>query len=220
MKPASVGYTWKDGDSGQLFYHCSNRCYRMYTGDIPESTILDIKIGEIQGVPVDGAYLLLSATVLLENGLSTNSVVSTQIAVSYGSKEVPEGVVYVITRLKRMEKTTPPVALFIQHDLTPMKYVWEPPTLQIKHIVATMMQMVTETDLLKENLQPVFNSFECEDLPTFLQQKFPFLHVRFMDRCGGIYSWQPTRYVHLWYMQHTTFLAYMKVDTMTTPFVS
>ena len=66
MKPASVRYTWKEGDSGQLFYHCSNRCYHMYTCDIPESTILDVKVGEIQCVPVHGTHLLLSATVTLE----------------------------------------------------------------------------------------------------------------------------------------------------------
>ena len=105
MKPASVGYTWKDGDSGQLFYHCSNRCYHMYTGNIPESTILDVKVGEIHDVPVHGAHLLLSATVLLDNGSSSNSVISTQVAISYSSKEVPEGVVYVITRWKKMENS-------------------------------------------------------------------------------------------------------------------
>ena len=187
MKPASVGYTWSDGDSRKLFYHCSNRCYRMYTGNIPESTILDVKVGEIQGVPVHGAHLLLSATVLLGNGLSTNSVVSTQVAISYGSKEVPEGVVYVITRVKKAKNSTLPIAFFIQPDLTPVMYVWEPPTLQI----------MTETNLLKENLQPVFNSFRCEDLPSFLQQNFPHLHVSFMDPSGVIYSWQPNRYVHL-----------------------
>jgi len=219
MKPASVGYTWREEDSNQLFYHCSNTCYHMYTGDIPESTILDVKVGEIQDVPVHGAHLLLSATVLLDKSLSTNNVVSTQVAISYGTKKVPEGVVYVITRLKKIENSTPPIALFIQHDLIPVKSVWEPPTLEYKHIVAAMMQMVTETDLLKENLQPVFSSFECDDLPTFLQQKFPLLRVRFMDRSGVIYSWKPTRYVHLLTMQHTTFLAYrMLIYTMTTPF--
>ena len=197
MKPASVGYTWKDGDSGQLFYHCSNRCYHMYTGNIPESTILDVKVGEIHNVPVHGAHLLLSATVLLENGLSTNSVVSTQVAISYGTKEIPEGVVYVLTRVKIIEKSTVPIAFFIQHDLTPVKNVWEPPTVEIKHIVATMMEMVRETDLLKENLQPVFSSFRCDDLPSFLEQKFPHLHVSFMDQSGVIYSWPPNRYVHL-----------------------
>ena len=178
----------------------------MYTGDIPDSTILDVKVGEIHDVPVHGAHLLLSATVLLEKGLSTNSVVSTQVAISYGSKEVPEGVVYVLTRVKTIENFVPPVAFFIRHDLTPVMYVWEPPMLEIKHLVATMMEIVTETDLLKENLQPVFSSFGCDDLPSFLQQKFPHLHVSFMDRSGVIYSWPPTRYVHLWTIQNATFL--------------
>ena len=197
MKPASVGYTWKEGDSGQLLYHCSNRCYHMYTGDIPESTILDVKVGEIHDVPVHGNHLLLSATVLLENGLSTNSVISTQVAISYGSKEVPEGVVYVITRVNKIENSTLPIAFFIQHDLTPVKNVWEPPTPEFKHIVATMMEMVRETDLLKENLQPVFSAFGCDDLPSLLEQKFPRLHINFMDLSGDIYPWPPIRYIYL-----------------------
>ena len=197
MKPASVGYTWKDGDSGQLLYHCSNRCYHMYAGDIPESTILDVKVGEIHDVPVHGNHLLLSVTVLLENGLSTNSVISTQVAISYGSKEVPEGVVYVITRVNKIENSTLPIAFFIQHDLTPVKNVWEPPTPEFKHIVATMMEMVRETDLLKENLQPVFSAFGCDDLPSFLEQKFPRLHISFMDLSGDIYPWPPIRYIYL-----------------------
>ena len=189
MKPASVGYTWKDGDSGQLFYHCSNRCYRMYTGDIPESTILDVKVGEIQDVPVYGAHLLLSATVLRGNDLSTNSVVSTQVAIVYSSKEVPEGVVYVIIRLKRMEKSTPPVALFIQHDLTPVKNVWELPVPEVDLLYTTIMQAMREMDILKRCLQPVFKAFGCDDLPGFLEQKFPHLHISFMDQSGAIYPW-------------------------------
>ena len=193
MKPASVGFTWKDGDSKQLVYHCSIRCYHMYTGDIPESTILDIKVGKIQDVPAQGAHLLLSATVLLENGLSTNSVTSTQVAISYGSTEVPEGVVYVITHVKKVKSSTLPIALFIQHNLTPVKSVWEPSTPEINKVVATMMEMVMETDLLKESLQPVFSSFGCGDLPSFLEQKFPHLHVSFMDQSGAIYSWPPLR---------------------------
>ena len=164
----------------------------MYTGDIPESTILDVKVGEIQHVPEHGAHLLLSATVLLEN-----SVMSTQVAISYGSKKVPEGVVYVITRMKKIEKSTPPVALFIQHDLTPVKTVWEPPTPEIKHIVATMMEIAKETNLLKKNLRPVFTFFGCDDLPSFLEQKFPHLHTSFMNSNGVVYPWQPIRYVHL-----------------------
>ena len=197
MKPASVGYTWKDGDSRKLFYHCSNRCYRMYTGNIPESTILDVKVGEIQDVPVYGAHLLLSATVLLVNGLSKNSVVSTQVAISYGSTEVPEGVVYVITRVKKIENSVPPIALFIQHDLTPVKNVWELPVPEVKLLYTTMMEVMREKDILKKNLQPVFNAFGCDDLTGFLEQKFPFLHVSFMDGSGVIYPWPPTWYVHL-----------------------
>ena len=193
MKPASVGYTWSDGDSRKLFYHCSNRCYRMYTGDIPESTILDVKVGEIQGVPVYGAHLLLSATVLLGNGLSTNSVVSTQVAISYGSKEVPEGVIYVITRVKKVENSVPPIAFFIQHDLTLVKYLWDSAMPEFKYSFTTIMEMSREADLVKKNLQPVFNAFGCDDLTSFLQQKFPVLHVSFMDQSGVIYPWPPTR---------------------------
>ena len=197
MKPASVGYTLREEGSRQLLYHCSNRCYHMYTDDIPESTVLNVKVGEIESVPVHGAHLLLSATVLLENGLSMNSVASTQVAISYGSTQVPEGVVYVITQVKKVNNFTLPIALFIQHDLTPVKYVWEPCTPEIKHLVATVMEMVRETDLLKKILQPLFSSFGCDDLPSFLEQKFPHLHVNFMDPNGVIYPWRPTRYVHL-----------------------
>ena len=197
MKPASVGYTWKDGDSGQLFYHCSNRCYRMYTGDIPESTILDIKVGDIDSVPVHGAHLLLSATVRLENGLSMNSVVNTQVAVSYGSREVPEGVVYVITQAKKVKNSVPPVAFFIQHDLTLVKYLWDCAMPQFKHSFTTIMEMLREADEVKKNLQPVFATFGCDDLPSFLEQKFPQLHISFMDQSGVIYPWPPTRYVCL-----------------------
>ena len=62
----------------------------MYTGDIPESMILNIKVGEIQHVPVHGAHLLLSVTVVLGNGRSINSVVSTQVSISHGSTGVHE----------------------------------------------------------------------------------------------------------------------------------
>ena len=197
MKPASVGHTWKDGDSGQLLYHCSNRCYHMYTGDIPESTIFDVKVGEIHDVPVHGAHLLLSATVLRRNDLATNSVVSTQVAISYGSKEVPDGVVYVITRVKTIENSTPPIALFIQHDLTPVKNVWELSVPEVDLLYTTMIEVMREKNILKKNLQPVFNAFGCDDLPSFLQQNFPLLHVSFMDQSGVIYPWPPTRYVYL-----------------------
>ena len=197
MKPASVGYTWKDGDSGQLFYHCSSRCYRMYTGDIPESTILDMKVGEIQP-SVHGVHLLLSATVLRGKDLSTNCVVSMQVAISYGSKEVPEGVVYVITRLKKMDNSTPPIALFLQHDLTLVKNVWELPVPEVSLIYTTIMQAMREMDILKRCLQPVFNAFGCDNLPSFLEQKFPHLHISFMDQSGVIYSWPPipSKYIY------------------------
>ena len=190
MKAASVGYTWKDGDSGQLLHHCSNRCYRMYTGDIPESPKIDIKVGEIQDVPVHGTHLLLSASVL-----SMSSVVSTQVAISYGSKEVPEGVVYVFTQLKRVKNSFPPKAFFIQHDLTLVKYVWDCAAMPQFNMFTTIMETFREVDLVKTNLQPVFNAFGCNDLTGFLEQKFPRLHVSFMDQSGVIYSWPPTRYV-------------------------
>ena len=189
MKPASVGHTWKDGDSGQLLYHCSNRCYRMYTGDIPESPILDIKVGEIQDVPVHGTHLLLSATVL-----TTNSVVSTQVAISYGSKEVPDGVVYVFTQLKKVKNSFPPKAFFIQHDLTLVKYVWDCAMPHI-NMLTSIMETLREVDFVKTNLQLVFIALGCNDLTSFLEQKFPLLHVSFMDQSGVIYSWPPTRYV-------------------------
>ena len=85
----------------------------MYTDNIPESTIVDVKVGEIHDVPVHGAHLLLSATVTLETGLSTNRVASTQVAISYGSKKVPEGVVSVIIQVIKVNNHTPAIAFFI-----------------------------------------------------------------------------------------------------------
>ena len=85
----------------------------MYTGNILESTILDVKVGEIHNVPVHGAHLLLSATVLLETGLSTNCVTSTQVVISYGSKKVPEGVVSVIIQVNKINNHTPAIAFFV-----------------------------------------------------------------------------------------------------------
>ena len=71
-----------------------------------------------------GAHLLLSAIVLLENGL-----INMQVVISQGSMGVPEGVVYVITHVNKIENSSLPIAFFIQHDLTPVKNVWEPPIL-------------------------------------------------------------------------------------------
>ena len=147
-------------------------------------------MGEIQDVPVHGTHLLLSATVLSMNSV----VVSTQVAISYGSKEVPDGVVYVFTQLKRVKNSFPPKAFFIQHDLTLVKYVWDCAMPHI-NMLTTMMETLRECDLVKINLQFAFNAFGCNDLTSFLEQKFPLLHVSFMDQSGVIYSWPPTRYV-------------------------
>ena len=197
MKPASVGYTWKDGESGQLFYHCSNRCYHMFTGDIPESTILNIKVGEIQDVPAHGAHLLLSVTVVLDKGLSTNSVASTQVAISYGSKKLPDGVVYVITQVIKIDNHAPAIALFIQHDLIPVAVVWEPAIPFSEYIMASIMNTIKKEDLIKKTLQPAFDVFGCNDLPSFFEKMFPLLDVNFKDCSGGVYSWPPSRYIPL-----------------------
>ena len=64
---------------------------------------------------------------VFKKGLLTNRGASTQVATSYGSKEVhPDGIVYVITRVITITDHAPPVALFIKHDLTPVDVVWEP----------------------------------------------------------------------------------------------
>ena len=60
--------------------------------------------------------------------------------------------------VNKIENSTLPIAFFIQHDLTPVKNVWEPPTPEFKRIVATMLEMVRETDILKENVQPILCS--------------------------------------------------------------
>ena len=198
MTPATVGYTWRNDNNDQLFYHCSNRCYHMYISDRPESTILDVKVGKIWYVPVDGAHLLLSATVVFKKGLLTNSVASTQVAISYGSKKVHHGVVYVITRVITITDHALPKALYIQHDLTPVDVVWEPPVcLFTRPFITSMMEMIRKEDLIKKTLQPAFEVFGCEDLPSFLEKMFPLLDVYFMDRSGAIYSWPPSRYIPL-----------------------
>ena len=175
MKPASVGHTWKDGDSGQLLYHCSNRCYHMYISDSPESTILDVKVGKIWYVPVDGAHLLLSATVVFKKGLLTNSVASTQVAISYGSKEVHHGVVYVITHVITITDHALPKALFIQHDLTPVDVVWEPPVcLFTRPFITSMMEMIRKEDLIKKPSSQHLKSLDVRTYPAFLKKCFLF----------------------------------------------
>ena len=184
LKPAAIGYTWRD-DDGKLLYHCSERCHYMYTAEIPDSTILDVKIGEIRPQPEHGSHLLLSATVVLHTSLSKNTIVSTQVSVSYGCEEVPSGVVYVLSRLNTLKDGLPPVVVFIQHDLSPVKCVAE---------------MVSDLDTaghwrdkswIKSSLQPVFDTFNCDDLPSFLQNNFPLLDFSYMKLNGTIYSWPP-----------------------------
>ena len=180
----------------------------MYTGDIPESTILDVKVGEIQHVSEHGAHLLLSATVLQGKDLSTNSVVSMQVAISYGSKEIPDSVVYVITQLKKMENPVVSIAAFIQHDLTLVKYVWDFASPEYNKTFATAVESLRESNIIKENLQPVFTFFGCDDLPSFLEQKFPHLRISFMDQSGVIYPWPPNRYICI-FVNPATFRIYM-----------
>ena len=170
----------------------------MYISDSPESTILDVKVGKIQYVPVHGAHLLLSATVVFKKGLLTNSVASTQVAISYGSKKVPDGVVYVITRAITITDHGPPITLFIQHDLTPVDVVWEPAISPFtRRFITSMMEMIRKEDLIKKTLQPAFDVFGCNDLLSFLEKMVPLLNVNFMDRSGVVYSWSPSRYIHL-----------------------
>ena len=143
------------------------------------------------------------------------NVVSTQAAISYGSKEVPEGVVYVFTQLKKVKNSIPPIPFFIQHDLTLVKYVWDCAMPQF-NIFTTIMEMLTDADLVKKNLQPVFNGFGCDDLTGFLEQKFPLLRVNYMDQSGVIYPWPPmytcnpaNSYInlHKWLKWHLAFLS-------------
>ena len=190
LKPAAIGYTWRDSKSRKLLHHCSERCYYMYTADIPDSTLLNVKIGEIQPQPGNGAHLLISATALLHTGLSRNTLISTQLAVSYGCKEIPSGVVYAHIKLCTSEYRTPLLPFFVQHDLTPAKYVWDVPEFQSADEVTIMR----EKAFIKKSLQPVFEIYRCDDLPSFLESHFPLLETRFMNTNGTIYSWPPKRY--------------------------
>ena len=194
MKPASVGYTRRDGGTRQLVYNCSKKCICHDISDIPESTILDVTVGKVQCISVHGTYLLLSATVVLEKGLQRKSAVSTQVAISFGSKNIPEGVVYAITRINEINSHAPQMAVFIQHNLTPVKCVWDP---VIPQPTFLLMEMMRKKDVIKRNLQPVFKAFGCDDLPSFLEQKFPHLHLSFMDQRGVIYPRPPTRLVYV-----------------------
>ena len=115
----------------------------MYTDNIPESTILDVKVGEIHDVPMHDAHLLLSATVTLETGLSTNRVASTQVAISYGSKKNPECDVYVIPEVIKINNHAPAIAFLIQHDLTSVTVVWEPAIAPFsKYFMTCMMEII------------------------------------------------------------------------------
>jgi len=191
LKPAAIGYTWRDSKSRKLLHHCSERCYYMYTADIPDSTLLNVKIGEIQPQPGNGAHLLVSATVLPHTGLSRNTFISTQLAISYGCKEIPSGVVYAHTQLCTSEYRTPLLAFFVQHDLSPAKHIWDVSELQSADVAI----MLGEIAFLKKSLQPVFEIYGCDDLPSFLEKLFPCLDVSFMNIDGTIYSWPPNRYI-------------------------
>jgi len=163
----------------------------MYTADIPDSTLLNAKIGEIPPQPNNGAHLLISATTLLHTGLSRNTLISTQLAVSYGCKEIPSGVVYAHTQLCTADHRTPLLAFFVQHDLSPANYVWDVTEFQTE----ALAKMLREIASIKNSLQPVFESYGCDDLPSFLKKYFPLLNTRFMNTNGTIYSWPPKRYV-------------------------
>ena len=192
LKPAAIGYTWRDKD-GKVSYHCSEKCYYVYTADILDSTVLNVKIGEIQPQPEDGTYLLISAAVLLPpgHGVSKNALISVQVSVSYGCKEIPSGVVHVHLQVCQTEYHSSLLVFFLQHDLSPAKCVWDVTEL----FTAGITKFWREKAFIKKCLQPVFESLGCDDLPSFLDKYFPLLGVRFMDANGTIYSCPPIRYV-------------------------
>ena len=191
FRESSIGYNYKRVDGCQLC-HCSERCYHMHTGDIADSTVYDIVIGkdDFQLQPTCGTHLLLSATINMHTRLSKNTVMSSQLCVTYNHKNIPSGVVYVCTIFCTTEHHQQPLTLFVDHTLSPVKSVWPGLPLDI-------VETWREKALIKRALQPALDNLKCDSISTFLKTNFPCLICKFMDINGRIYSLLPNGYVKI-----------------------
>ena len=180
FQDGSIGYTYKRADGEQL-YHCGERCYRMHTGDIADSTVFDAVLGKGNFQTDCGTHLLLSATVNLHTRLSKNTVMSTQLCVSYNHKHIPSGVLYVCSTICTTDIHQHPLSFLIDHNLSPIKSVWP-------DLPQNILEAWREKAFIKRALQPVLENHRCNCLPTFLMMKFPSLRFSFMDIDGRIYS--------------------------------
>ena len=185
----SIGYNYKI-PNGQQLYHCSERCYHMHTGDIADSIIYDIVVGnDFQSLPTSGTHLLLSATINLHTWLSKNTVVSTQLCVTYGHTNIPSGVVYLCVIFCTTETHLLPTTLYIDHTLSLIKSVWA------SSVPQDVVEKWREIALMKRALQPALDYLKCDDVCTFLKIHFPCLTFSFMDLEGRIYSLAPNGYI-------------------------
>ena len=184
---ASAGYTAKMID-GSLRFHCSARCYQMHTGNIADSTVVDITVGKDDIRSSGGTYLLLSTTVVLHTDQSKNRVYSTQLCVSYNNRNIPSGVLYVCCQSCTTQDHIPLLVVFIEYDLSPVKGVWP-------GLSSDVIKSCRERVVIKRVIQPCLDKLECNSLPRFLKMKFPSTEFQFMSPDGRIYSLGADGYV-------------------------
>ena len=187
FQESSIGYNYRTAN-GQQQYHCSERCYYMHMGDIADSTIYDIVVGnDFQSQSTGNTHLLLSATINLHTWLSKNTVVSSQLCVTYDHTNIPSGVVYLCVIFCTTETHLLPATLFIDHTLSPIKSVW------VSGMPQDDIKKWREMALIKRALQPALDKLKCNDVFTFLKIHFPRLIFSFMDLEERIYSLTPNR---------------------------
>ena len=179
FQSGSVGYTTKMCD-GSLRFHCSVRCYQMHTGNLADSTVVDINVGKGDIRSVGGTYVLLSTTVVLHTDRSKNTVFSTQLCVSYNIRNIPSGVLYICCHSCTTQDHIPPLLVFIDSDLSPVKAVWP-------GLATDVIESLRERAVIKRVIQPCLDRLECS-LPRFLKMTFPSVDFQFMSIDGRIYS--------------------------------
>ena len=187
FQEGSVGYAHKT-DSGKQVYHCSERCYHIHTADIADATVIDTLVGNANICLDHGTHLLFSATVNLHTRLSRNTVMSTQLCVTYNHSMIPTGVLYVYAIFCATENHFLPVTLFIDHNMCPVKGVW--PDLQ-----EDIVQGWRKNGLIKRSFQPALENIKCKSLTMFLTSRFPSSTFSFMDTDQKIYSITHNGYV-------------------------
>ena len=160
----------------------------MHTADIDDSTVFDASVGKDNIQHGCGTQLLFNATVNLHTRLSKNTAYSAQLCVSFNDKDIPSGVVYVNILFCTTEVRLNPLALFIDHDLCPVKSVWS-------SITQDVVEMWKEKALVKRALTPALESIGCKSLIALLTTRFPSLMFSFMDTDQRIYSITKNGYV-------------------------